>query len=87
MEEETRLLTVSQAYEAAYRFVAQYSSREQESVSLSLMVVAMEPVTEHFLLHDPPYVTHDPASWFDWEQCVDETLTGAPLPSPYEPEK
>jgi hypothetical protein len=49
MKEEARLLTVSQAYEAAYRFVAQYSSREQESVSLSLMVVAMEPVTEHFL--------------------------------------
>lgn len=66
-------LTVAQAYEAAYRFVWQYYEREPSSESLSLMLVAMEPVSDHVR-------TSDPASWPDWEQCVAETLDGRPLP-------
>ncbi len=73
MPGETRL-TVGQAYEAAYRFVAQYYERER-IVPLMLMLHAMRPVDDH-------YLTNDPASWSDWERCVQETLHGEPLPSP-----
>ena len=72
MDEETAL-TVEQAYEAAYRFVWQYYGRETSSESLALMLVAMEPVSDHAR-------TDDPASWSDWERCVAETLGGDPLP-------
>lgn len=66
-------LTSAQAYEAAYRFVTQYWSREPTSESLTLLLVAMEPTTDH-------YRTNDPASSQDWEQCVADTLAGQPLP-------
>lgn len=66
-------LTPEQAYEAAYRFVDQYFSREPNSVSLMLMLVSMEPTTGH-------YKTNDPASWADWEVCVADTLSGKPVP-------
>lgn len=36
------------------------------------MVVAMEPVKDH-------YLTNDPCSWKDWLQCVNGTLDGVPL--------
>jgi len=72
VDEETAL-TVEQAYEAAYRFVWQYYGRETSSESLALMLVAMEPVSDHAR-------TNDPASWPDWKRCVAETLSGDPLP-------
>jgi len=53
------------AYEAAYRFVWQYYGREQQSESLALMLVSMEPVDDHAK-------TSDPASWQDWQRCVAE---------------
>ena len=65
-------LTTEQAYEAAYRFVAQYYKREP-IVPFTLMLDSMEPKPDH-------YRTKDPASWTDWEKCVQETLAGAPLP-------
>jgi hypothetical protein len=66
------MLTAGQAYEAAYRFVAQYYGRER-IVPFMLMLVAMEP-------RGDLYRTNDPASWEDWMRCVQETLTKAPLP-------
>ena len=66
------LLSEEQAYEAAYRFVAQYYERER-IVPLMLMLHAMEPA-------DDPYRTNDPASWADWLRCVDETVRGGPMP-------
>ena len=65
-------LTTEQAYEAAYRFVAQYYKREP-IVPLMLMLVSMKPTVDE-------YRTSDPASWEDWEKCVSETLAGARLP-------
>jgi hypothetical protein len=67
------IMTIEQAYEAAYRFVWQYYQREVSSESLALMLVSMEPTTDHAR-------TNDPASWSDWEQCVAETLRGEPVP-------
>ena len=74
---EPMMLTVYQAYEAAYRFVAQYCRREPVE-PLMLMMVAMEPKGDH-------YVTDDPASWSDWQRCLQETLHGAPIPKPRAP--
>jgi hypothetical protein len=68
------LMTVDQAYEAAYRFVAQYYERERIEPFM-LMLVAMRPRKDL-------YKTNDPASWSDWQQCVRLTLAGAPLPTP-----
>jgi hypothetical protein len=65
-------LTERQAYEAAYRFVAQYYDRERIAPFM-LMLVAMEPQADQC-------ATNDPASWADWQRCVRETLGGAPLP-------
>lgn len=69
--EGEHVLTYSQAYEAAYRFVWQYMEREPIDPFL-LMVVAMEPVG--------PQATNDPGSWHDWLACVEQTLAGAPVP-------
>jgi hypothetical protein len=68
-------LTQAQAYEAAYRFVWQYMTREPDpdAVSLQEMVVALEPTADQ-------YRTNDPASWADWLNCVRDTLDGVPLP-------
>lgn len=68
-------LTAAQAYEAAYRFVAQYREREREPGpdSLDLMLVHMEPVEDDAR-------TNDPAAWDDWRRCVEQTLRGDPLP-------
>lgn len=69
-------MTVEQAYEAAYRFVWQYWVRERipGPESLDLLLVHMEPEP------DAPRETNDPAAWDDWQQCVDATLSGAPVP-------
>ena len=69
--ESDQVLTYSQAYEAAYRFVWQYAQREPID-PFDLMLVAMEPVGSQ--------ATNDPASWPDWLACVDETVAEAPLP-------
>jgi len=71
-DEIAERLTVDQAYEAAYRFVAQYYERER-IVPFLLMLTAMKPVDDH-------YRTDDPASWRDWERCVRETLAGSAMP-------
>jgi len=62
--DEHRLLTVAEAYEAAYRLVWDYASREPDSASLQLMLAAMEPASD-------PQRTNDPALWGDWLRCVD----------------
>ncbi|CAN5581223.1 hypothetical protein BH11ACT8_BH11ACT8_23230 [soil metagenome] len=74
MTDQEPLLTVSQAYEAAYRFVSQYFDRERSSEALQPMLVSMEPVDDHAR-------TNDPASWQDWLGCVD-AVGKAPLPKP-----
>ena len=66
------MLSVAQAYESAYRFVAQYYER-QRIVPFLLMLVAMRP-------EDDLYVTNDPASWEDWQRCVRQTLAGEAMP-------
>jgi hypothetical protein len=71
-DEAEERLTAAQAYESAYRFVAQYYERER-IVPFLLMLTAMEPVSDQ-------YRTNDPASWADWERCIRDTLAGRPLP-------
>jgi hypothetical protein len=73
MENVPDLLTTEQAYETAFRFVWQYYQREPSSESLALMLVAMEPVSD-------THRTNDPASWDDWQRCVEATVTNEPLP-------
>lgn len=65
-------LTTEQAYESAYRFVAQYYERER-ILPLMLMLTAMRPTSDQ-------YKTNDPASWSDWEQCVRESLSEISFP-------
>jgi hypothetical protein len=69
---EASPLTVEQAYEAAYRFVAQYYERER-IVPFMLMLTSMTPTADRER-------TNDPAAWQDWLHCVEETLAGTPLP-------
>jgi hypothetical protein len=68
-------LSPSEAYEAAYRFVWQYSEREVNPgpESLELMVVHMEPTGDVLR-------TSDPAAWEDWSDCVWSTVSGNPIP-------
>ena len=75
MSDEDGVLSVEQAYEAAFRYVMQYWARELESVSLALMAVAMEPTSDS-------YHSNDPASWADFLDCVRQTREQHPLPSP-----
>ncbi len=72
-------LTREQAYEAAYRFVAQYYERER-IVPLMLMLTSMRPTPDG-------YVTNDPGAWSDWERCVQETVSGSPLPEISAPDR
>lgn len=65
MSAEERRLTVAEAYEAAYRFIWQYSEREPTKEALQLLLVSMEPT-------DDAQRTNDPASWPDWVACVSE---------------
>ena len=69
---ESTPLTVEQAYEAAYRFVAQYYERER-IVPFMLTLTSMRPT-------DDRERTSDPASWHDWLRCVEESVAGSPLP-------
>ena len=75
---ETPSLTVEQAYEAAFRFVAQYYERER-IVPFMLMLTSMTPTTDRER-------TNDPAAWHDWLHCVEETLAGNQLPQPPPPQ-
>jgi hypothetical protein len=72
-------MTIERAYEAAFQFVWQYYQRETASESLALMLVSMEPTTDHAR-------TNDPASWADWERCVADTLSEEPLPG-FDPDR
>lgn len=74
MADHERLLTVKEAYEAAYRFVSQYRDRDRESESLQLMLVSMEPVDDYAM-------SADPASWEDWLTCVND-VGKQPRPRP-----
>lgn len=69
------VLSVEQAYEAAYRYLMQYLAREPESESLRFMAIAMQPT--------PPHRSNDPGSWDDFLDCVQRTRARAPLPSPF----
>lgn len=72
---ESEPLTEAQAYEAAYRYVWQYTGREPDPdrVSLVEMLVAMEPTSDALK-------SSDPASFEDWQACVDATRRGEPIP-------
>jgi hypothetical protein len=72
-------LTTGQAYEAAYRFVAQYYERER-IVPLMLMLTSMRPTSVG-------YRTSDPGAWSDWERCVQQTIAGSPLPEVSAPDR
>jgi hypothetical protein len=75
MTDSGPVLSVAQAYEAAFRFVWQYREREVRPCpeTLDLMLVHMEPAPD-------AYRTNDPAAWSDWQQCVEATLRGDELP-------
>ena len=76
MAHPERMLTVTEAYEAAYRFVSQYTDRERDSEALQLMLVSMRPVDDYAM-------TNDPASWEDWLKCVADAGKGpSPRPGP-----
>lgn len=74
---ESPELTSEQAYETAYRFIAQYYERERIGPFM-LMLTSMRPTADS-------YRTSDPAAWSDWERCVLETVARAPLPTPSPP--
>lgn len=79
MPPSVELLTTDQAYEAAYRFVAQYYERER-IVPLMLMLISMRPTPDESR-------SNDPAAWSDWERCVRETVAGSPLPEVSAPDR
>jgi hypothetical protein len=70
-----RSLTIVEAYDAAERFVAQYYDREPVEPLFRLLLNMSLTSTDCY----PPRTT-DPASWSDWERCVQEMLDGEPLP-------
>jgi hypothetical protein len=57
------LLTLDQAYLAAYYFILQYYERDgRKPISMFLLLDSMEM--------DAPRETSDPASWHDWTLSV-----------------
>ena len=72
-------LTPEQGYEAAFRFVAQYYERERIA-PLMLMLTSMRPTAD-------AEQTNDPAAWSDWQRCVEDTLSGLPLPEVSAPDR
>jgi hypothetical protein len=68
-----RSLTLLQAYEAAYRFLAHYYELIPDKelfLLLGNMAIARDDT-------DPPW-TADPGCWGDWLRCVQATLDGEP---------
>jgi hypothetical protein len=71
-------LSKEQAFEAAYRFVAQYYDRERiEPFFLMLVSMGWEGTQD---------MTNDPATWEEWKECVRQTVAGDPLPELTSPE-
>jgi hypothetical protein len=66
---EDPLLTLDQAYRAAYYFIRQYYERD-----------ALKPESMFFLLVwmqlDAPRSSSDPAQWHDWLRSVEKSLAG-----------
>ena len=81
------VLTVKQAYEAMYRFVARYYDRERIA-PLFLMLVSMgESGVGADQELDDRHLTNDPAAWADWEECVVATVNGNAWPEPSPPDE
>jgi hypothetical protein len=69
--------TMVDAYNAAYRFIADYHARDgSQSEALSHMLLVYMAITRS----ESSVSTSDPAAWHDWKRCVQEELDGAPLP-------
>jgi hypothetical protein len=69
MEPDTRTLSCQQAYEAAYRYIAQYYEHERIKPILRLVESTRREMTRS-----------DPGAWKVWKACVQQTLEGSPLP-------
>jgi hypothetical protein len=70
------LLTIDEAYRAAWRFIAQYATREpvESARRFRLLLGNMEL--------DGPRQTCEPAAWHDWVASVDGALASTALPFP-----
>lgn len=78
---EDRLLTVDEAYRAAFHFVLQYYKREP-IVPFLLLLHSMTP----WLQGDDPRSTSDPATWGDWLASVEAACSSDVLPPLEAPE-
>jgi len=70
------LLTVDQAYCAAFHFIRQYYEREP-IVPFLVLLQSMYPWTEG----GDPRLTSDPATWHDWMSSVQAALSAKELPT------
>jgi hypothetical protein len=72
-ESDEPLLTVDEAYRAAYRFVAQYYARERITpFMLMLHSMALDPADGE---------PNDPATWHGWLAAVNAARASAELPA------
>lgn len=76
--ESEPLLTLDEAYRAAYHFVLQYYEREP-IVPFMLMLADMRLEGER--------QTSDPAHWYDWLASVEKARAGEALPDPPPPKQ
>jgi hypothetical protein len=74
--DEEPLLTLEEAYRAAYYFVMQYYGRERITPFM-LMLSSMKL--------EGKQQTSDPAHWNDWLASVEKALTSPDLPDPDAP--
>jgi hypothetical protein len=69
------MLTLDQAYRAAYQFIHEYYLREPIEPFM-LMLVSMGPLTDS----SSPRETSDPATWNDWMKSVRAAFASHQLP-------
>jgi len=75
-EDEEPLLTIHEAYRAAYHFIAQWYSRER-TMRLLYILQCMDL--------DRPGQTSDPATWPDWIASVEAARASPDLPTSLDP--
>jgi hypothetical protein len=80
-DDPERLLTVEEAYRAAYHFINQYYARERITPFM-LMLSNMGPWSAE---RPELRVTSDPATWSDWLTSVEKALASPDLPEPDPP--
>jgi hypothetical protein len=77
VDSETQpLLTIDEAYRAAYHFILQYYRREP----IEPLVLLLASMREWGGAGSDPRSTADPATWSDWVQSVERARASAELP-------